>query len=157
LNVVKEQRRRDNGRNDSSWIVINQCEEEEDEEEIEEETEDETEEGAEEEVGAGEEEDSQPANAGIPIKKEVDLGDTSCVNIVTFRVKDQTGEETMFKVKNTTSFGRIINAYANRKGVRAVDLSFLLDGHRIEPYQTIADLDLEDEDQVDCFLNQSGC
>ena len=72
-------------------------------------------------------------------------------------MKDQTGEETMFKVKNTTSFGRIMNAYANRKGVRAVDLSFLLDGHRIEPYETIADLDLEDEDQVDCFLNRSAC
>jgi len=72
-------------------------------------------------------------------------------------VKDQTGEETMFKVKNTTSFGRIMNAYANRKGVRAVDLNFLLDGERIKPYQTIADLDLEDEDQVDCFLNRSAC
>ena len=155
LKVVKEQRRRATMA-EMTRLGLSSITAEEDEEE--EETEDETEEGTEEEGEAGKEEDSQPAYAGIPIKKEVDLGDTSCVNFVTIRVKDQTGEETMFKVKNTTPFDRIYNAYANRKGVRAVDLRFLLeDGERIEPYQTIADLDLEDEDQVDCFLNQSGC
>jgi len=156
LKVVKEQRRRATMA-EMTRLGLSSINAEEDEDEKEQEIEDETEEGTEEEGGAGEEEDSQPANAGIPIKKEVDLGDTSCVNIVIIRVKDQTGEETMFKVKNTTSFGRIMNAYANRKGVRAVDLRFLLDGEPIEPYQTIADLDLEDEDQVDCFLNRSGC
>jgi len=156
LKVVKEQRRRATMA-EMTRLGLSSINAEEDEDEKEQEIEDETEEGTEEEGGAGEEEDSQPANAGIPIKKEVDLGDTSCVNIVIIRVKDQTGEETMFKVKNTTSFGRIMNAYANRKGVRAVDLNFLLDGERIKPYQTIADLDLEDEDQVDCFLNRSAC
>jgi hypothetical protein len=148
LKVVKEQRRRatmaEMTRLGLSSINAEE-DEDEDEEEIEEETEDETEEGTEEEGGAGEEEDSQPANA-------------SCVNIVTIRVKDHTGEEIMFRVRNTTPFGRIINAYVSRKGVIAVaKLRFLLHGRNIYPNQTIADLELEDNDQVDVVLAQIGC
>lgn len=52
----------------------------------------------------------QPANAGIPIKKEEDAAreeddankgaaSVPCVNI---RLRDQTGEETMFRVRITT-------------------------------------------------------
>lgn len=146
LTVVKEQRRRASMAEMTRLGLASIIAEEE--EEIEEKTEDDTEEGTEEEGGAGEDEDC------IPIKKEVDSRDTSYVNI---RVKDQTGEETMFRVRNTTPFGRIIDAYASRKGVRAKDLGFLLDGDRIEPNQTIAGLDLEDDDQVDCMLIASGC
>ena len=81
----------------------------------------------------------------------------SCVNTVNICVKDLTGEKTMYIVKNTTPFGSIMKAYARRKGVSASALRFLLDGEQIEPYQTIAGLDLNDEDQVDCILNASGC
>ena len=75
---------------------------------------------------------------------------------ITIRVKDQTGEETMFKIKKSTKMSKVFNAYAQRKGVEAGSLRFLLDGERISDDDTPKMLELEDEDQIDCVLAQMG-
>mmetsp|Transcript_16727 Transcript_16727/g.25445 ORF Transcript_16727/g.25445 Transcript_16727/m.25445 type:complete len:215 (+) Transcript_16727:169-813(+) len=75
---------------------------------------------------------------------------------ITIRVKDQTGEETMFKIKKSTRMSKVFNAYAARKGVESASLRFLLDGERIGPDETPKMLELEDEDQIDCVLAQVG-
>jgi len=75
---------------------------------------------------------------------------------ITIRVRDQTGEETFFKIKKTTKMSKVFETYASRKGVQSQSLRFLLDGERIEPFSTPADLDLDDQDQIDCMLEQSG-
>jgi len=75
---------------------------------------------------------------------------------ITIRVKDQTGEETMFKIKKSTKMSKVFNAYAGRKGVEPASLRFLLDGERIGPDETPKMLELEDEDQIDCVLAQVG-
>ncbi|KAL9185563.1 hypothetical protein ACHAXT_003340 [Thalassiosira profunda] len=75
---------------------------------------------------------------------------------ITVRVKDQTGEETMFKIKKSTKMSKVFTAYAQRKGVEAASLRFLLDGERIGPDETPKMLELEDEDQIDCVLAQVG-
>ena len=46
---------------------------------------------------------------------------------ITIRVKDQGGDETFFKVKQTTKMGKIFKAYASRKGVDEKSLRFLLE------------------------------
>jgi hypothetical protein len=51
----------------------------------------------------------------------------------------------------TTRMEKIFNACAKRKGVHAGALRFLLDGQRINGHQTAEILDLEDQDQIDCF------
>jgi small ubiquitin-related modifier len=51
---------------------------------------------------------------------------------------------------------KVFNAYANRKGVDSKALRFLLDGERIGEDQTPKLLELEDEDQIDCLLEQLG-
>ena len=51
---------------------------------------------------------------------------------------------------------KVFETYAQRKGVQSSSLRFLLDGERIEPDQTPAKLDLDDQDQIDCMLEQSG-
>ena len=68
----------------------------------------------------------------------------------------QNGEETFFKVKANTKMSKVFNAYAKRKGVAGGALRFLLDGQRINPEQTPGDLELEDQDQIDCVLEQQG-
>ena len=68
----------------------------------------------------------------------------------------QTGEETFFKIKKTTKMSKVFQTYANRKGVQLSSLRFLLDGERIEPDQTPKMLELDDQDQIDCMLEQSG-
>jgi len=158
LKVVKEQRRRATLVEMTRLGLSSITAEENDE------TEEETEEGTEEEEeeAEGEEEEEEPLREDNASREEEEEEQESkkgeaAFTVLNIRVKDQTGEETMFRIKNTTTFGKIMYAYASRKGVRAVDLRFLLDGERIEPYQTVADLDLEDEDQVDCLLAWSGC
>jgi small ubiquitin-related modifier len=51
---------------------------------------------------------------------------------------------------------KIFNAYAVRKGVQPNSLRFLLDGERINEDDTPKMLELEDQDQIDCVLEQSG-
>jgi small ubiquitin-related modifier len=97
---------------------------------------------------------------------------------ITSRVRDQTGEEvrticscprampcdltrfsssqTFFKVKKTTRMEKVFNTYAQRKGVNQNSLRFLLDGERINADSSPASLDLEDQDQIDCMLEQQG-
>lgn len=75
---------------------------------------------------------------------------------ITIRVRDQTGEETFFKIKKTTKMSKVFETYAQRKGVVASSLRFLLDGDRILEKATPQSLDLEDQDQIDCVLEQVG-
>mmetsp|Transcript_23505 Transcript_23505/g.52090 ORF Transcript_23505/g.52090 Transcript_23505/m.52090 type:complete len:108 (-) Transcript_23505:311-634(-) len=75
---------------------------------------------------------------------------------ITIRVRDQTGEETYFKIKKTTKMSKVFATYAQRKGVEASSLRFLLDGERISEDSTPRSLELDDQDQIDCMLEQTG-
>eukprot|EP00573_Skeletonema_grethae_P011470 CAMPEP_0201710392 /NCGR_PEP_ID=MMETSP0578-20130828/58607_1 /ASSEMBLY_ACC=CAM_ASM_000663 /TAXON_ID=267565 /ORGANISM="Skeletonema grethea, Strain CCMP 1804" /LENGTH=184 /DNA_ID=CAMNT_0048199423 /DNA_START=67 /DNA_END=621 /DNA_ORIENTATION=+ len=75
---------------------------------------------------------------------------------ITIRVKDQNGEETMFKVKKSTKMAKVFNAYAGKKGIDVNSMRFMLDGEAVEFDSTPESLDLEDNDQIDCFLQQVG-
>ena len=65
--------------------------------------------------------------------------------------------QTFFKVKKTTRMEKVFNTYAQRKGVNQNSLRFLLDGERINADSTPKSLDLEDQDQIDCMLEQRAC
>ena len=77
-------------------------------------------------------------------------------NTIIIRLRDQAGEETIFKVKRTTKMGKVFDLYAARKEVSIKSLRFMF-GERINPSSTPEQLDLEDHDQIDCFLAQTGC
>lgn len=68
----------------------------------------------------------------------------------------QTGEETFFKIKKSTKMQKVFETYAQRKGVQVNSLRFMLDGERIDPTQTPKMLELDDQDQIDCLLEQVG-
>lgn len=68
----------------------------------------------------------------------------------------KTGEETFFKIKKTTKMSKVFQTYAQRKGVKADSLRFLLDGERINEDSTPKTLELDDQDQIDCMLEQTG-
>ena len=50
----------------------------------------------------------------------------------------------------------IYSAYAGKKGIDVNSMRFMLDGEAVDFNQTPSDLDLEDNDQIDCFLQQVG-
>ena len=158
LKVVKEQRRRATMA-EMTRLGLSSINAEEDEDEKEQETEDETEEGTEEEVeeAEGDEEEEEPLQEEDAAEEEQESKRGTAFSVLKIRVKGQNGEETMFRIKNTTSFGKIMEAYASRKGVNVSALRFMLDGEHICDSRTIADLGLEDDDQVEVILQQLGC
>ncbi len=48
------------------------------------------------------------------------------------------------------------SAYAGKKGIDVNSMRFMLDGEGVDHESTPNDLDLEDNDQIDCFLQQVG-
>ncbi|PIY30534.1 MAG: hypothetical protein COZ08_12345, partial [Bacteroidetes bacterium CG_4_10_14_3_um_filter_42_6] len=49
-------------------------------------------------------------------------------NTINIKVKDQSGEEMLFRVKKTTKMSKIVDAYAQRRGVQKSGLRFMFDG-----------------------------
>jgi small ubiquitin-related modifier len=75
---------------------------------------------------------------------------------ITIRVKHETGEETMYKINKWTKMSKVFSAHAQRKGIEQASLRFLLHGERISETDTPKMLGLEDDDQIDCVLEQVG-
>jgi len=51
---------------------------------------------------------------------------------------------------------KVFDAYAARKALARTNLRFMLDGDRIPEDATPKMLELNDEDQIDCMLEQVG-
>lgn len=64
------------------------------------------------------------------------------------------GSETHFKVKPTTKFEKILNAYQTKKAQNG--FHFLFDGARLLSHWTPADEGLEDGDSIDAVIEQVG-
>jgi small ubiquitin-related modifier len=76
---------------------------------------------------------------------------------IIIRLKDQGGEEISFKMKRSTKMEKVFKHYAQRKGVTIRNLRFFLDGQRIASGDTASSLEMEDQDQIDVMLEQTGC
>ena len=72
------------------------------------------------------------------------------------RIKDQKGDNTHFKVKKTTKMSKVFEAYAQRRGVTVKSLRFLFEGERVNFNETPKSLEMEDDDQIDCLIEQVG-
>jgi len=76
---------------------------------------------------------------------------------ITIRVRDQTGEETFFKVKRSTELNKLFITYAKSHDVNIESLVFLIDGEKMDGQLSAADYDMDDQDQLDVRLEQRGC
>jgi small ubiquitin-related modifier len=72
--------------------------------------------------------------------------------IIMIHVKDQTGEETMFKMYNSTKMSKVFRAYEKNKVVEKASLCFLFKGKIILEMDTPKMLKLNDNDQINCVL-----
>ena len=71
-------------------------------------------------------------------------------------MRDQDNSELHFKVRKTTAFVKIFDAYCAWKGLTDDAVKFMFDGQRIPPESTPLLLDLEDGDSIDVMLQQMG-
>ena len=68
------------------------------------------------------------------------------------------GELTTFTVvRSKTRMRKVFEAYAQKSGICRHSLQFLWDGERIRDSDTPHSLELEDQDVIECLLEQSGC
>nr|ACG33621.1 ubiquitin-like protein SMT3 [Zea mays] len=91
--------------------------------------------------GAGEE-DKKPAEGGAHIN---------------LKVKGQDGNEVFFRIKRSTQLKKLMNAYCDRQSVDMNAIAFLFDGRRLRGEQTPDELEMEDGDEIDAMLHQTGC
>jgi small ubiquitin-related modifier len=77
-------------------------------------------------------EESAPAALARPAEESVPAAAASVkVETISLVVIDQHGMEVQFKVRPTTRFSKIIDAYCTKKGVQSASIKFLYDGHRL--------------------------
>ncbi|KMT05641.1 hypothetical protein BVRB_7g167780 [Beta vulgaris subsp. vulgaris] len=72
------------------------------------------------------------------------------------KVKGQDGSEVFFRTKRTTPLKKLMNAYCDRQSVDMQSIAFLFDGRRLQGDQTPEALEMEDGDEIDAMLHQTG-
>ncbi|XP_024389044.1 small ubiquitin-related modifier 1 [Physcomitrium patens] len=101
---------------------------------------------------AGVEDSSNPGVQHQDEKKPLD-GAGQHINL---KVKGQDGGEVFFRIKSTATLRKLMNAYCDRQSVDPSSIAFLFDGRRLRAEQTPAELDMEDGDEIDAMLHQTG-
>ncbi|GAB2228749.1 hypothetical protein Droror1_Dr00022878 [Drosera rotundifolia] len=93
--------------------------------------------------GAAPEEDKKPGGGG----------EAAHINL---KVKGQSGNEVFFRIKRNTQLKKLMNAYCDRESQDINAIAFLFDGRRLRGDQTPNDLEMEDGDEIDAMLHQTG-
>ena len=75
---------------------------------------------------------------------------------ITLKLKDQDGGAMVFKVKMGTPLRKIMNAFAERKGVDSRILRFSYDGERVDPHHTPKMLEMQQMEEIQVFLPTHG-
>lgn len=68
----------------------------------------------------------------------------------------QDGNEVFFRIKRSTQLKKLMNAYCDRQSVDMNAIAFLFDGRRLRAEQTPDELEMEDGDEIDAMLHQTG-
>ncbi|KAJ8432152.1 hypothetical protein Cgig2_006854 [Carnegiea gigantea] len=66
------------------------------------------------------------------------------------------GNEVFFRIKRSTQLKKLMNAYCDRQSVELNSIAFLFDGRRLRAEQTPEELEMEDGDEIDAMLHQTG-
>eukprot|EP00825_Cyclidium_porcatum_P042550 TRINITY_DN584_c0_g3_i4.p1 TRINITY_DN584_c0_g3~~TRINITY_DN584_c0_g3_i4.p1 ORF type:complete len:143 (-),score=42.88 TRINITY_DN584_c0_g3_i4:361-789(-) len=75
---------------------------------------------------------------------------------INLKVKAQDGEEVFFKIKKTTQFKKLMEAYCQRQSVTLQSVRFIFDGDRILETNTPNDMGMENGDEIDVVVEQQG-
>ncbi|KAJ0796585.1 putative Ubiquitin-like domain-containing protein [Helianthus annuus] len=75
---------------------------------------------------------------------------------INLKVKGQDGNEVFFRIKRSTQLKKLMNAYCDRQSVEMNSIAFLFDGRRLRAEQTPDELEMEEGDEIDAMLHQTG-
>merc|ERR1711970_832033 len=82
------------------------------------------------------------------------MGDES--EYIKLKVVGQDSNEIHFRVKQTTQMGKLKKSYSERVGVPVSSLRFLFDGRRINDDETPKALEMEQDDVIEVYQEQTG-
>merc|ERR1711934_958468 len=72
------------------------------------------------------------------------------------KVVGQDSNEIHFRVKQTTQMGKLKKSYSERVGVPGTSPRFLFDGRRINDDETPKALEMEQDDVIEVYQEQTG-
>lgn len=75
---------------------------------------------------------------------------------IQLRVVGQDSNEIQFRIKMTTAMGKLKKSYSERVGAPIISLRFLFDGKRINDDETPKSLEMEQDDVVEVYREQTG-
>lgn len=75
---------------------------------------------------------------------------------INLKVKSQDGNEVFFRIKRCTQLRKLMSAYCDRQSTDMNSIVFLFDGCRLRAEQTPDELAMEDGDEIDAMLHQTG-
>jgi len=81
-------------------------------------------------------------------------GDNS--EYIKLKVVGNDSNEIHFRVKMTTQMGKLKKSYSERVGVPVTSLRFLFDGRRINDDETPKQLEMENDDVIEVYQEQTG-
>merc|ERR1712142_320378 len=83
-------------------------------------------------------------------------GDKAASEYIRLKVVGQDNSEIHFKVKFSTPMGKLKKSYSERQGVPITTLRFLFDGKRINDDDTPKALEMENDDVIEVYQEQTG-
>jgi small ubiquitin-related modifier len=69
--------------------------------------------------------------------------------VVTLKLRNADGAETIFKVKWTTKFSKIMEAYCKKFGLEQGGIRLVFDGSRLDEHESPESANLEDGDVIE--------
>ena len=81
---------------------------------------------------------------------------TEDTEYIKLKVVGQDSNEIHFRVKQTTLMGKLKKSYSERVGVPIASLRFLFDGRRINDDDTPKALEMEQDDVIEVYQEQTG-
>ncbi|XP_033103164.1 small ubiquitin-related modifier-like [Anneissia japonica] len=95
-------------------------------------------------------------NQSVENNENTTSSSTSTSEYIKIRVTAQDTNEVHFKVKLTTPMKKLKESYCSRVGVPLSSLRFLFDGNRIDDNQTPKQLEMEEDDVIEVYQEQTG-
>ena len=72
------------------------------------------------------------------------------------KVKAQDGSEIFFKIKKSTQLKKLMEACCQRQGLSNNQCRFIFDGERIKDDDTPETLEMDNGDEIDVMVEQTG-
>lgn len=80
----------------------------------------------------------------------------SDVEHINLKVAGQDGSIIQFKIKKHTPLRKLMQAYCDRQGLTLATIRFRFDGQAVNETDTPSKLEMEDDDTIDVFQQQTG-